>query len=479
MKAGFEQLCTPQMRVLSDSQIKEIFNAACEILETTGMKVDCKETQELLHAHGATVNGDIIRIPSSLVQRAISTMPKRITLSNREGERKIFLEGNKSYFGCNPDNPEYYDPYTGERRPMTSKDGADMARVIDYLPNIDFVLNACFSADVHEDVADRVIIREMMFNMRKTIGFSCKDVDTLQDIIDMGAIIAGSHEELQANPWMFHIQEPISPLVHEENTMKEIKLCAENRFPLVYYPMPMAGATAPATAAGLLAQNLAECFIGLVYHQLVNPGAPIIHGGVASIMDMKTTRFCYGAPETYLQIAALTDILHYYEIPVWGTAGPLDAKTLDQQAATEMTMGYLMAALSGQNLVHDTGLMDQATVTCPEILILANEQISMVRKIMEGVEVNEETLALDVINQSMTSGSFLAEEHTLKHFRKFWQPTLFDRSTAKVAEKTITQKLNEKAIDIIENHEVPELDKDKKKAILELEKKWLKEAVKA
>jgi len=473
MKSKYNNILKPGMKVLGESQILEIFNAACDIIERTGMKIEDKEARDLLHSYGAKVDGKIVKIPTKLVEQAIRTMPSRITLADREGNRKIYLEGNKSYFGCNPDNPEYYDPYTGERRPFTSKDGADMAKVIDYLPNIDFVLNACFSSDVHEDVADRVIIRQMMFNMRKTIGFSCKDVDTLQDIMDMGAIIAGGKEELQANPYMFHIQEPISPLVHEENTFKEIKLCAENRFPLVYYPMPMAGATAPATAAGLLAQDLAECFIGLVYHQLINPGAPIILGGVAAIMDMKTTRFCYGAPETYLQIAALTDILHYLDIPIWGTAGPLDAKTLDQQAATEMSIGYLMAALSGQNLVHDTGLMDQATVTCPEILILADEQISMVRKIMGGVEVNEETLALDVIDQALTSGTMLAEEHTLKHFRNFWQPNIFDRSTSKVSEKSITEKLNEKAKDIIENYEVPELDKDKKKAIIELEKKWL------
>lgn len=474
MKANYEQLCSPRMRVLSDSQIQEIYYAACEILERTGMKIENKEAREILYSHGTKIcEGNIVKIPTKLVEQAIRTLPERVTLANREGERKIFLEGYKSYFGCNPDNPEYYDPYTGERRPFTSKDGADLAKIIDYLPNIDFVLNACFSADVHEDVADRVIIRQMMFNMRKTIGFSCKDIESLKDIIEMAAIVAGGHEELRANPWMFHIQESISPLVHDDNTMKEIKLCAEESFPLVYYPMPMGGATAPATAAGLLAQNFAESLTGIVYHQLVNPGAPIIFGGVASIMDMKTTRFCYGAPETFLQIAALADIAHYFKIPMWGTAGTIDAKTLDQQAATEMTMGYLMAALSGQNLVHDTGLMDQATVTCPEILILANEIISMVRKIMGGIEVNDETLALDVIDQALTSGSFLAEEHTLKHFRNFWVPTLFDRSTAKASDKTITEKLNQKAKEIIETYEVPELDKDKKKAILELEKKWL------
>ncbi len=473
IKANYSQFNSPRMRVLSDEQIQEIHYAGCEILSRTGMKVENEKALELLHSHGAYVDNKRVRFPFHMVEKALSTVPERITLCNRDGERKIFLEGYKSFFGCNPDNPEYYDPYTGERRPFTSKDGADLARVIDYLPNIDFVLNACFSTDVHEDVADRVIIRQMMLNMRKTIGFSCKDADTLLDIIEMGSIVAGGKEELKKNPYMFHIQEPISPLVHDDNGIKELMICAENSFPLVYYPMPMGGATAPATPAGLLAQNHAECLTGIIIHQLTNPGSPIIYGGVASIMDMKTTRFCYGAPEMYLQVAALADIAHYFKLPIWGTAGPVDSKKVDQQAATEMSLGYLMAAMSGQNLIHDTGLMDQATVTCPEILILANEIIGMVKKIMGGVEVNEETLALDVIDQAYESGNFLAEEHTLKHFRSFWKPTLFEKSTDKVQKDTIDTKLNKKAIDIIENHKVPELAEDKKKALLELEKKWL------
>lgn len=472
-KSNFTQFSTPNMRVLSDSQIQEIHYAACEILSRTGMKIENEKARELLYSFGAYVEGNVVKIPTKLVEKALRTVPERIVLCNRDGERKIFLEGYKSYFGCNPDNPEYYDPYTGERRPMTSKDGADMASVMDYLPNIDFVLNACFSSDVHVDIADRVIVRQMIFNMRKSIGFSCKDADSLLDIIEMASIVAGGKEKLKANPYMFHIQEPISPLIHDDNSIKEIMICAEHEFPLVYYPMTMAGATAPVTAAGILAQSHAESITGMVIHQLTNPGAPFVYGAIPTVMDMKTSRFCYGAPELYFNCAAISDIAHYFKVPVWGTAGTVDSKTVDQQAVTEMSLGYLMAAMSGQNLVHDTGLMDQATVTCPEILIMADEIISMVKHITRGIDINDETLALDVIDNALTSGSFLVEEHTMKHFRSMWMPNLFDRSTAKVSEFTITEKLNKKAKEIIETHVVPELDKDKKDAILELEKKWM------
>lgn len=473
MKSNFTQYSTPHMRVLSDAQIQEIHYAACEILSRTGMRIENNEARELLYSHGAYVDGNIVKIPTKLVEKALSTVPERVVLCNRDGERKIFLEGHKSFFGCNPDNPEYYDPYTGERRPMTSKDGADMAKVVDYLPNIDFVLNACFSADVHPDIADRVIVRQMIFNMRKSIGFSCTNADTLLDIIEMASIVAGGKEKLKANPYMFHIQEPISPLIHDDNSMKEVMICAREEFPLVYYPMTMAGATAPVTAAGILAQSHAESITGMVVHQLTNPGAPFVYGAIPAVMDMRTSRFCYGAPELFLNCAAIADIAHYFKVPVWGTAGTVDSKTVDQQCVTEMTLGYLMAALSGQNLVHDTGLMDQATVTCPEILIMGDEIIGMVKHILGGIDVNEETLALDVIDRSLVTSSFLGEEHTMKHFRGMWMPKLFDRSTAKVSEFTITEKLNQKAIEIIETHEVPELEEDKKKAILELEKKWM------
>ena len=416
-----------------------------------------------------------MRIPAYLVERALSTVPPRVVLCNRDGERKIFLEDNNVYFGCNPDNPDYLDPYTGERRPFTSQDGKDLATVIDYCENIDFVLNACFSADVPRHVADRVIIRQMMFNMRKSIGFSCTNADSLLDIIEMASIIAGGYEQLRMNPYIFHIQEPISPQSHDGNAMREIQICAEYGVPLVYYPMPMAGATAPATMAGMLTQSLAESFTGMVIHQLTKPGAPFISGGVTSIMDMKTTRFSYGAPEMSLCVAALTDILHYLKIPVWGTAGCVDSKAVDQQAAAEIAISCLMAGLSGANLVHDTGLMDQATVTCPEVLLLANEIQGMVGKILGGIHVSDETLALDVINDIGNGQSYLSHEHTFKHFRNFFVPDLFDRSVLQKGHTmpSMTERLNEKARSVIETHQVPPLAADKRKAIEELEKKWL------
>jgi trimethylamine--corrinoid protein Co-methyltransferase len=476
VKSHFTQIIHPYMRILSDDQIEAIHLAGCEILEHTGSKILNKKAQELLHGFGAHIGpNNIVRIPSWLVNDAIRKAPERIVLCNRDGRRTMFLEGHNCYFGCNPDEPDYLDPYTGKRRPFTSKDGRDMARVVDYTDNIDFVLTGGFCADVDAKVADRVIIREMILNQRKVIGFSCKDADSLLDIMEMGSIVAGGHEELEMNPYLFHIQESISPLVHDDNSIKELMICAEKNFPIVYYPMPMAGTTAPTTFAGVLALNLAETLTGLVIHQLTKPGAPIILGGVPSIMDMRTMRYAYGAPELHLQCSALSEIIHHYKIPFWGTAGCVETATIDQQAAAEISVSCLMAALSGANLVHDTGLMDQATVTCPEILLLADEIQDLIKHIMKGIDVNEETLALDMVHKVGPGGNFLAEDHTLKHFRSFWNPRLFSRQVMQPGESgpSLSERLNKKAKEIIETHQVPPLAEDKRKALLQLEKKWL------
>ena len=207
-RSNFMQMDAPSLRVLSDDQILAIHYAACEILERTGMEIRNHKAQELLHGFGAKVGPekDRVRIPGWLVDDSIRKAPERITLCNRDGERYMFLEDHRVSYGCNPDNPEYTDPYTHERRPFTSKDGADLAKIVDWSDHIDFVLNGAFSADVPVEVADRVIIREMIINHRKAIGFSCKDAESLKDIIEMATIVAGGKEELQMNPYMFHIQ---------------------------------------------------------------------------------------------------------------------------------------------------------------------------------------------------------------------------------------------------------------------------------
>ena len=475
MFAGLTQF-TPRMRVLSDSQIKEIHLAACEILERTGSLIHHKEAQDLLHSHGAVVEKDgLVRIPFNLVDRALSTAPERIVLCHRGGERKIFLETGKTYFSPLVDNINIIDPHTKQRRRFVASDAKKMATVMDYTRHMDVVQVGAFAEDLPPEIVDRVNTLEMMLYQRKAISFSPKGPEGLLDIIEMGAIVAGGYDELRLNPYLMKLGEPISPLVHDGHAIKELMICAEYELPIVYYPIPMGGATAPATSAGLLAQGHAESLAGLVIHQLAKPGAPFLYGGVATVMDMRSTACVYGGPELYLQCAALADMANYFELPFWGTAGCTDTVVLDEQGAAEIGMSCLLAVLSGANLVHDVGLLDQASLVDPVTILFCDEVIDHVKHFMQGIHLNPENFAMDVINDVGAGGNYLSEKHTLDHFRDFWTPTYFRRpSLDGMVDKGLLEVLNEKVLEIEKSHEVPPLEEDKVKALRELERKWLK-----
>ena len=472
-RSAFTQM-TPSLRVISDSQIEEIHSAGLDILSHIGMKLENEKAKEILYSHGAYIDGKIVRVPTKMVEECLRSAPSSFILYTRDGEPYIHVEGYNANYGCNPDNPLYRDPYTGEMRKPTSLDAANMGKLIDYLPHIDFINTCNFAFDVPEDIADRVNIRQYMFNLRKPLCFSCKDASALEDIIEMGAIAAGGHDKLRIHPYLFHIEEPVSPLTHDEVAIDCVMTCAKHEVPLVYFPMTMAGATAPATLAGLLAQSHAEILFGLVIHQYTNPGAPFVYGAIPSIMDMQTTKFCYGAPEMWLCASAIADIAHYFKLPIWGTAGPTDAKEIDQQCVADLSYSILMAGLSGANLIHDIGLMDSANTYCPEIYVLSDELASMTKVITRGIDINEENLALPQIEQALESGSFICEEHTFNHFKKIWRPQFFDRTTSPEKDGDIFEKLNAKVRDVFENYEPVPFAEDKKKAILELEKKWMR-----
>ncbi|MFV0437034.1 MAG: trimethylamine methyltransferase family protein [Desulfopila sp.] len=210
-------------------------------------------------------------------------------------------------------------------------------------------------------------------------------------------------------------------------------------------------------------------------HQLTNPGAPFLYGGVATVMDMKSTVCVYGGPELYLQCAALADIATHFNLPFWGTAGCTDTKSLNQQGAAEIGMSCLLAVMTGANLVHDVAMLDQAGLVDASTILFCDEVIDHVKHFMRGIHLSEENFALDLIDSVGAGGNYLTQKHTLNHFREFWTPTYFSRpKMGQKEDMDLMALLNEKVVDIEENHEVPPLDPDKVAALKDLEKKWLK-----
>ncbi len=418
----------PKLRVLSDEQIKHIHLGTLEVLERTGIQITHPQALALLDGAGAHVDGDRVRIPAWMIEDAVRKAPSRVVLGQRGGQRSVFLEGDKSWFGPSVDCIHYLDPLTDERRPFNSADCRITATVADALDNYSWVMTIGLAADQPADIADRVIARQVMTYTKKPLVFCCKDVNSTRDIYEMALLIAGSEERFQQAPTIVHYSEPISPLRYYTPAVEKMLFCAEKGIPLINFPAPQAGSTAPATFAGTVVQGSAESLSGLVLAQLVRPGAPFIYGAFATVMDMSTTVFSYGAPEMSLMVAAMAQLAQYYQLPFFGTAGCSDAKFPDPQAAAEAAFSCLSSALSGANLVHDPGWLDHGSIASPAHMVLVSEVLSMVEHYMRGIPVSDETLAVDLIDRIGPGGHYLQEEHTLRHFRDVWYSGLFDRT---------------------------------------------------
>ncbi len=418
-------------RLLSDAQLEEIHLASLEILRRTGVRVYEAESLDLLREAGCSVtDGSLVRFPPAVVESRLSDAPSRIVLCERTGRPRAYLEGRRSYFGTGSDLPNTLDLETGERRPSLLADVQRTARLTDFLPNLDFVMSMALPSDVPPPVSDRHSFMAMVENTVKPIVFTAWDEAGLRDILAMAAAVAGGTEELALKPFLLAYLEPSSPLQHSEAVLRKVLLMADHGLPFVYAPGPLEGASAPVTSAGSLAMANAEVLSGYVIAQLRRRGTPFVWGSGSGPLDMRTAVGTYAAPEFLLHCMAMAELAHhFYHLPVWGFAGCTDAKQTDIQAGIESALWILWTALSGANLVHDVGYVESGLTCSYEMIVVGDEVIGFVRRLLRGIEITPQTLALDVVHTVGPGGSFLSTAHTRDHFRQTWQPRLFDRQT--------------------------------------------------
>lgn len=464
---------TPQFEVLTEGMREAIFSAALEILQRTGINIQQEDALNLLRDAGARVENDIAYIPERMVQQALRSAPSKIIIYDRNGSPAMRLEPGYYYFGTGSECPNILDTQTGEIRHFLQNDIKNAVTVMDALDNIDFVMSLGIIWDRPVHVADIVQFQEMVLNTTKPIVFTSYDKRGNEDIYKMATIVAGNEDQLASHPFIVHYIEPSSPLRASKEALEKLLYCAANGIPAIYTPCPSGGATAPVTMAGVLAQTLAESLSGIVVSQLKRPGAPVILGGVLTVMDMKTTSYLYGGPEFHTMEAALGEIGNYLGIPVFGTAGCSDAKVVDQQAAIEGTLSIALGMLSGANLIHDVGYLSSGLVGSNDMLVMSNETIGMMKRYMRGIKVDEEHLALDLIDKVGPKGNFIAESHTMKHFKQEqWYPELLNRKGYdkwhKEGDKSLGQNVNEKTQRILTEHKPEPLEESKRKEILDL-----------
>ena len=451
----------PYLEILSQEQIYAIHSASLEILERIGMKCANQVALKIFQEGGAYVDGDRVKFPSVMVEQALKSAPSRILITGRYGNRKVLLERNVVNFGLGTDLPYHIDPHTHKIRPTVLKDIENISKVAQKCEYIDFTSDSGIPSDIRPEIQDLYQYKAGSTYCDKPFFITAANGENMKALIDMATAFAGSYENLRKTPSLIVEAEPASPLFFDKVATEVLLLCAEYQIPIVFTPMVQTGATGPMTLAGSIAQGNAETLAGLVLHQLKSPGAPFIWGPATSMMDMRTTILCYGGPVIMKSQAALGQISRFYNIPTFGFACMTDSATVDAQCGMEMMWSALISALAGLNLCHDVGYLNSGLLISLESILLGDEIISAVSSFIDGIQVNEETLALDLINKVGSEGNFLSEEHTIRFLKQEgWYPQFLNKKHFKAwragGGETVNRRLEEKAHEIIEE-DVPPL----------------------
>lgn len=449
-----------QLNRLSQEQCQKLHNASLTILERTGVRLYEPEAIALAKKAGAEVSdGNRVRIPAKLVEKALATAPKETTLYDRNGQPAMRVGGHRSYCGPGSDCLHILDHRTRQRRRPLLKDVVEGTIVCDALENINFVMSMFLPGDVNQSLADRYQMEVMLNHTTKPIVFVTYDMAGCADAIEMAAAVAGGPAALPAKPFVTCYINVTTGLRHNEEALQKLLFLAGKGLPAIYIPVTSAGTTGPVTMAGTLALNNAGVLTGLVLSQLKREGAPVIvpgWGGEGIDMRTMVDPYC-GADQRGLAEA----LAHHYNLPMFSLAGCTDAKLVDQQAGIEAALTLMVDLLAGGNIIHDLGYLESGLTGSLAQLAICDEIVEWIRRSTSEVEISDETLALDLIDKMGPDGEFLSSEHTLAHFRDRWYPRLFERHNYEDwvtnGSKTMAERAADRVEEILATHRTESL----------------------
>ena len=296
-------------------------------------------------------------------------------------------------------------------------------------------------------------------------------INGTKEVVEMCSMIAGSLEKLQKEPFISFITCVISPLEIDQVYGDLLMTCAESGLPLSMPAEPLTGATGPVTIAGNVANLCAETLAGLCLAQLVNRGTPVLMACTSTSTDLRTMTYASGSVEEGLINACAAQMAQFYGLPYYGTAGQSDSKIVDGQAGFEGAITNLLVGMAGGNFIHDAlGLLEFCLTASYEKYVMDNEIVGEVMRVLKGVEVNDETLAVDITAAVGPGGNFIQEDHTFDHMRnEHFVPTVADRQPrvnwAKAGSKDTFTRCREIVLDVLENHKPIPVDEEITKAI--------------
>jgi len=406
------------LSLLTAEMIQRILDEAFTLLMQPGIKVQSKEARQLLAQAGAQVDEEqeVAHLPETLVRRALETVPAEFTLYDRRGRPRVRYGGDAVHFDPGSSAVHILDAETLEHRLSTSADLVRLVKVAEVLPQFDAQSTAVVCHEIPKSIGDMYRLYVVLLLSEKPVITGSFSKQTLEAMIEMLAIFAeGSVGE---KPQAVFDVCPSPPLIWSDFAASNLIMLARAHLPVEIVSMPLAGAAAPVTLLGAVTQHAAECLAGVTIHQLAQPGAPIVWGGAPAIFDMRKGSTPMGAIETAMIDSAYAQVGKSLHIPTHAYLGASDAKLVDAQAGLESGMTMLIGALSGINMISGAGMLDFLACQSVEKLVLDAEAIAMARRLLTGMQVHTETLALEFFKGIAFKGDFLKQRATRDLFAR-------------------------------------------------------------
>lgn len=459
VKAGHLTYAGLGAEMFTQYDMETIHNATLKILEESGIFFEGKNALDILRKAGCRIDNDkrIAYFPRYLVEESIQTAPSSFTMAARNPANDYVIGQDRVGFCSVGVAVTAVDIETGETKPSTKDDIVKVAILTDYLENYAICFDALVPRDVNPAINSLHGYDAYANNNTKHILQTPADMKTAEYLIEMAIAVAGGEEELKKRNTVMGGSCPQSPLGYSTGAADSIIAYANFGLPNFICPMVMAGGSGPVTIAGTMVIHNAEILAGIVLSQSVRKGNPVIYGGCTTAMDLRRASATTGSPEHALFSAASSKIAKFYQLPCLIAGCWTDSKVGDEQCGHEKTMGTLLPAMAGANLIFGGGGVESGLAVDFAQLVADNDIYSMVYQAIKGMPVNADTLQLDLIQSVGPRGNFLAEAHTMENMRKeqVW-PEFIDRDTTDAWHangcKTMTHKAKAKAQDIIVNH---------------------------
>jgi trimethylamine--corrinoid protein Co-methyltransferase len=407
-----------QIKLLDNALVERIISESLDLLHDPGVKVYSDQGLALLADAGADVDfkTKVARIPQLLVEKALETAPSEFALYDGDGNIAVRYEGDHVQFDPGSSAVNILDDQTGEhRRPITA-DYVRYTQLTEMLPAYDAISTAFVCSDVVEDVGDLYRLYLTLVYSKKPVVTGAFRVDTLHLMKDLLAVDAGGMDGLVAKPRAVFDVCPSPPLLWSELTCQNLMDLARYRIPAEIVSMPLAGSTAPVTLVGAVVQHTAECMSGVVIHQFASLGAPIVWGGAPAITDMRFGSTPMGAIETGMIDVAYAQVGKRLNMPTHAYLGASDSKLVDSQSGFESGVNALLGALAGINMISGAGMLDFLRAQSLQKLVIDAEIISMLRRLLRGVEARDGLLGGELIRSVGHHGEFLSHRHTRTWF---------------------------------------------------------------